>query len=168
MSDTVIETGTIQTKIPSRLDRLPWARFHWMVIVGLGTAWVLDGLEVTIVGTVSSRMTEAGGSITISTAQIGVAGSVYVGGACLGALFFGQLTDRFGRKRLFMLTLGLYLIATAATAGSFNACPVLRAGRVQPGDDHGRCRGPGETGRLEHLRPRRRGRLDVSASRRWR
>ena len=121
MSDTAVETGTIRTKIPSRLDRLPWSRFHRMVVVGLGTAWILDGLEVTIVGTVSSRMTEAGSGITISTAQIGVAGSVYVAGACLGALFFGQLTDRFGRKRLFMLTLGLYLIATAATAASFDA-----------------------------------------------
>lgn len=121
MGDTAVETGTIRTKIPSRLDRLPWSRFHRMVVVGLGTAWILDGLEVTIVGTVSSRMTEAGSGTNISAAQIGVAGSVYVTGACLGALFFGQLTDRFGRKRLFMLTLGLYLIATAATAASFNA-----------------------------------------------
>jgi MFS family permease len=121
MSDTAVETGTIRTKIPSRLDRLPWSRFHWLIILGLGTAWILDGLEVTIVGTVASRMTESGSGITISTAQIGTAGAIYVVGACSGALFFGQLTDRFGRKRLFMLTLGLYLIATAATAGAFNA-----------------------------------------------
>ena len=109
-----------QDKIPSRLDRLPWARFHWLIILGLGTAWILDGLEVTIVGTVGSRMTEAGSGISISTAQIGTAGAIYVAGACLGALFFGQLTDRFGRKKLFLWTLGLYLVATAATGASFS------------------------------------------------
>ncbi|MBO0776276.1 MAG: MFS transporter, partial [Actinobacteria bacterium] len=120
MSSTAIETGTIKTKIPSRLDRLPWARFHWRVLLGLGTAWILDGLEVTIVGTVAARMTEHGSGISISVSQIGTAGAIYVVGACLGALFFGQLTDRFGRKKLFLWTLGLYLVATAATAGSFN------------------------------------------------
>ena len=120
MSSAAVETGVIRTKIPSRLDRLPWARFHWLVVLGLGTAWILDGLEVTIVGTVASRMTEAGSGITISTAQIGTAGAIYVTGACLGALFFGQLTDRFGRKKLFLWTLGLYLVATAATGASFS------------------------------------------------
>ena len=114
-----VQTGTITTRIPARLDRLPWAKFHWLVILGLGTAWVLDGLEVTIVGTVASRMTEDGSGITISAGQIGLAGSIYVIGACLGALFFGQLTDRLGRKKLFLLTLGIYLVATAATALSF-------------------------------------------------
>ena len=115
-----VQTKTIRTKIPARLDRLPWARFHWLVVLGLGTAWVLDGLEVTIVGTMSSRMTESGSGITISPGQIGLAGSIYVVGACLGALFFGQLTDRFGRKKLFVWTLGLYLVATAATAFAFS------------------------------------------------
>src|SRR6185437_11586952 len=91
------------------------------IIVGLGTAWILDGLEVTIVGTVSSRMTEAGSGISISTAQIGTAAAFYVGGACLGALFFGQLTDRLGRKKLFLATLALYIVATVATAFSFTA-----------------------------------------------
>ena len=71
-------------------------------------------------GTVSSRMTKAGSGISISTAQIGTAGAIYVAGACLGALFFGQLTDRFGRKKLFLWTLGLYLVATAATGASFS------------------------------------------------
>ncbi|MDO8106978.1 MFS transporter [Isoptericola sp. b441] len=117
MSD--VATGTITTKIPGRLDRLPWSRFHWLIILGLGTAWILDGLEVTIVGTVSSRMTESGSGITIDAAQIGLAGGIYVIGACIGALFFGQLTDRFGRKKLFVWTLALYLVATAATAFAF-------------------------------------------------
>ncbi len=116
---TVVHTGTIRTAIPARLDRLPWSRFHWLVVVGLGTVWILDGLEVTIVGAIASRMTEHGSGIAISTSQIGTAAALYITGACLGALFFGQLTDRFGRKKLFMLTLGLYIVATAATAFAF-------------------------------------------------
>jgi MFS family permease len=112
---------TIETAIPARLDRLPWARFHWLVVIGLGTVWILDGLEVTIVGAIAPRLTEKGSGIVISTAQIGTAAAVYVAGACVGALFFGQLTDRFGRKRLFLITLGLYIAATLATAASWTA-----------------------------------------------
>jgi MFS family permease len=111
--------GTIVTQVPARLDRLPWSRFHWRIVAGLGTVWILDGLEVTIVGAVASRMTEAGSGINLTSADIGTAAAIYVAGACLGALFFGQLTDRYGRKRLFMATLALYIIATVATAFSF-------------------------------------------------
>ncbi len=118
VSDAV-KTGTIETNIPARLDRLPWTRFHWLVVIGLGTVWVLDGLEVTLVGSVASRLTEDGSGIDIGVGQIGTAAAFYVAGACLGALFFGQLTDRFGRKRLFMVSLGIYLVATTATAFSF-------------------------------------------------
>ncbi len=114
-----VQTETIRTAVPARLDRLPWSRFHWLVVIGLGTVWILDGLEVTIVGSIGSRLTEHGSGISISTSQIGIAGAVYVLGACLGALFFGQLTDRFGRKKLFMITLALYIIATGATAFAF-------------------------------------------------
>ena len=88
--------------IPARLDRLPWARFHWLIVIGLGTVWVLDGLEVTIVGAIASRLTESGSGIKLDASMIGTAAAFYVGGACLGALFFGQLTDRFGRKKLFL------------------------------------------------------------------
>jgi MFS family permease len=116
-----VETGRIETNIPARLDRLPWARFHWMVVIGLGTVWILDGLEVTIVGAIAPRLTEGGSGIAITTAQIGTAAAVYVAGACAGALFFGQLTDRFGRKKLFLLTLGVYILATLATAASWTA-----------------------------------------------
>lgn len=116
---TQVQTGVIQTQVPARLDRLPWSRFHWMVVIGLGTAWILDGLEVTMVGTVAARMTEPGSGIAINAAQIGLAGGIYVIGACTGALFFGQLTDRFGRKKLFMITLAIYLAATGATALAF-------------------------------------------------
>src|SRR5258706_2112861 len=118
---TDLQTGTTRTDVPARLDRLPWARFHWMVVIGLGTVWILDGLEVTIVGSIAPRMTEAGSGIAISTAQIGTAAAVYVAGARAGALFFGQLTDRFGRKKLFLITLGVYIAATLATAASWTA-----------------------------------------------
>ncbi len=107
---------TIETDIPARLDRLPWSRFHWLVLTGLGTVWILDGLEVTIVGSIGSRLTEKGSGIAMTAGSIGTAAAIYVAGACLGALFFGQLTDRFGRKRLFLITLGVYFVATAATA----------------------------------------------------
>ena len=116
-----VQTGTIETNIPSRLDRLPWVKFHWLVVIGLGTVWILDGLEVTIVGSIAPRMTEHGSGIALNAAQVGTAAAVYVGGACIGALFFGQLTDRFGRKKLFLLTLGLYIVATGATAFAFSA-----------------------------------------------
>lgn len=116
---TDVQTATITTQVPARLDRLPWSRFHWRVIVGLGGVWILDGLEVTMVGNVAARLTEPGSGITISAGQIGVAAACYIAGACTGALFFGQLTDRFGRRKLFVLTLVIYLSATAATAFSF-------------------------------------------------
>ncbi len=110
------QPDVIETDIPGRLDRLPWARFHWLVLAGLGTVWILDGLEVTIVGSIASRLTEKGSGISLGAGSIGTAAAVYVAGACVGALFFGQLTDRFGRKKLFTITLGVYFVATAATA----------------------------------------------------
>ena len=117
---TGVQTGTIQTNIPARMDRLPWSRWHWLVVLGLGTVWILDGLEVTIVGSIASRLTEKGSGISITESQIGIAAGVYVAGACLGALFFGYLTDRLGRKKLFMVTLAVYLVATVLTAFSMN------------------------------------------------
>jgi MFS family permease len=116
---TGVHLGTIRTQIPARLDRLPWSRFHWHVVAGLGTVWILDGLEVTIVGSIGARLTEHGSGISITPGGIGAAASIYVAGACLGALFFGQLTDRFGRKNLMMITLSVYILATVLTAFSF-------------------------------------------------
>ena len=104
MSDGA-QTATIETRIPARLDRLPWARFHWSVVIGLGTVWILDGLEVTIVGFLAPTLVEPGSGIELSEWHISLAAAIYVAGACFGALFFGQLTDRFGRKRLFLITL---------------------------------------------------------------
>ncbi len=121
MSEADAHTGTIETRIPARLDRLPWSKFHWLIVIGLGTVWILDGLEVTIVGSIGDRLTESGSGITLDASQIGTAAAFYVAGACCGALFFGQLTDRFGRKKLFLVTLAVYIVATVATAFSFTA-----------------------------------------------
>ncbi|MGH8894077.1 MAG: MFS transporter, partial [Actinomycetes bacterium] len=98
------------------MDRLPWSRWHWLVVLGLGTVWILDGLEVTIVGSIAGRLTEKGSGLELAESQIGIAAGVYVAGACLGALFFGYLADRIGRKKLFIITLAVYLVATVATA----------------------------------------------------
>jgi len=115
-----VETGRITTDIPARLDRLPWARWHWLVVIGLGTVWILDGLEVTIVGSMSDALANPSTGLGMSSYQVGMAGAVYVAGACLGALFFGQLTDRLGRKKLFLITLAVYTVATVLTAFSMN------------------------------------------------
>ncbi|MGW3277300.1 MFS transporter [Nocardia rhamnosiphila] len=112
---------TVRTRIPARLDRLPWARWHWMIVVGLGAVWIIDGFEVTVVGSVATRLSEPDSGLAISSAQVsGLAAAMYVAGACIGALVFGRLTDRYGRKKLFIVTLVVYLVATAMTAFSFS------------------------------------------------
>ena len=90
--------------VPARLDRLPWSRWHWRVVIALGVAWVLDGLEVTLVGSLGGVL-ERPDTLGLTATQIGWAGSLYIGGAVIGALVFGRLTDRLGRKRLFLITL---------------------------------------------------------------
>src|SRR4051812_28328120 len=126
---------TIETAIPARMDRLPWSRWHWMVVCGLGTVWVLDGLAVTIVGAIGGRLTEKGAGLELTASQVGAAGSAYILGACLGALYFGRLADRIGRKRLFMLTLCIFLAGSVLTAFSmsfawFIACRVITGAGV--------------------------------------
>src|SRR4051795_5392993 len=108
-------SDTVSTRIPARMDRLPWTAWHWRMIIALGTVWILDGLEVTIVGSISARLQEKD-TLGLTAYQATAQGSIYVAGACLGAIVFGILTDRLGRKRLFLWTLSLYLIATIATA----------------------------------------------------
>src|SRR3954449_3738878 len=109
----------ITTDIPARLDRLRWGRFHTLVVVALGITWILDGLEVTLAGAVSPALKESP-QLRFSNADVGLVSSAYLAGAVMGALFFGWLTDRLGRKRLFFITLVVYLLATAATALSWN------------------------------------------------
>src|ERR1700688_4030837 len=110
----------IATDIPARLDALPFGRFHLMVIAALGITWILDGLEVTLAGALSGELKQSS-ALALSNAQVGLAGSCYLAGAVLGAIFFGWLTDRLGRKKLFTITLAIYLLATAATGLSWDA-----------------------------------------------
>ncbi len=156
-----VETGRITTDVPARMDRLPWSRFHWMVVVGLGTVWILDGIEVTIVGSLSDALKDPNTGLGLTSSDIGLAGAVYVAGACIGALFFGQLTDRFGRKKLFLLTLAVYTIATVLTAFSMNVAWYLAA-RFLTGAGIG-----GEyaaiNSAIDELIPKKyRGRIDIS------
>ena len=109
----------VTTNIPFRLDRLPWARWHWMIVIGLGITWILDGLEVTIVGTMGPTLTSKDG-LGLTDTQAGYAATTYLVGACAGALVFGYLTDTFGRKKLFLITLVWYLVSTLLTAFSWN------------------------------------------------
>src|SRR5262245_19342127 len=109
----------VETDIPSRLDRLPWGRFHTLVIAALGITWILDGLEVTLAGSIAGALKESA-TLRFSNTDIGLASSAYLAGAVLGAMFFGWLTDRLGRKKLFFITLAVYLCSTAATALSWN------------------------------------------------
>jgi len=120
MTDTSADTGRIvETDIPERLDRLPWGRFHTLVVVALGVTWALDGLEVTLAGTLAGALRDSP-VLRFSNTQIGLASSAYLAGAVLGGLGFGWLTDVLGRRKLFFVTLALYIAATAATAFSWD------------------------------------------------
>jgi MFS family permease len=109
----------VVTDIPARLDRLAWNRFHTLIIFALGITWILDGLEVTLAGAVSGALKDSP-ALRFTNTDIGIAGTSYLLGAVLGALGFGWATDRLGRKKLFFITLAVYLVATAATAFSWN------------------------------------------------
>src|SRR3977135_1996186 len=100
------------TDVPARLDRLPWSAFHRLVVVALGITWILDGLEVTFAGSLGTAV-QTRPRLQLTGEQVGLTGSAYLAGAVLGSLFFGHLTDRLGRKKLFSVTLGVYLVTPA-------------------------------------------------------
>jgi MFS family permease len=107
MATAATEGGAVRSLIPVRMDRLPWARFHWLVVFGLGTAWILDGLEIQLVASAGYQHT-----LHMSSTQVGFTGTIYLVGQVVGALFFGRLTDTWGRKRLFVITLAIYLVGS--------------------------------------------------------
>jgi MFS family permease len=119
MSSKIDSPPIVESDIPARLDRLPWSRWHWLVVIALGITWVLDGLEVTLAGALGGVLKRPD-TLGLSDAQVGASATAYLIGAVAGALLFGYATDRLGRKRLFTITLLLYLVATALTACSWN------------------------------------------------
>ncbi|HKF21044.1 MAG TPA: MFS transporter [Candidatus Angelobacter sp.] len=112
-------SSVVESDIPARLDRLPWSGWHWLVVTALGITWVLDGLEVTLAGAVGGVLRQSD-TLGLTDAQVGASGTAYLLGAVIGAIFFGYATDRLGRKRLFTITLLVYLVATALTGLSWN------------------------------------------------
>jgi MFS family permease len=153
---------TVTSDVPARLDRLPWARFHWIVIVALGITWVLDGLEVTLAGSLAGALRESP-SLHFSATEVGIASSFYVAGAVTGALFFGWLTDRLGRKRLFSVTLLLYLLAAAGTAFTWNL-PGYALMRFLTGAGIGGEFSAINSAIQELIPPRFRGRTDITVN----
>jgi MFS family permease len=113
------KSRVFRSDVPARLDRLPWSRWHWMVVAALGITWIIDGLEVTMIASFSAVLQEPG-SLHFSGTEIGLLNTAYLAGAVIGALVFGYLTDRLGRKKLFTVTLGLYLVSALLTAFSWD------------------------------------------------
>ncbi len=120
MSDASAVGNAVESRIPSRMDRLPWARWHWYVVLALGVTWILDGLEVTKVSNIAGVLVTPESGLAFTEGQIGLAAGIYIAGACTGSIFFSYLTDRFGRKKLFLITLAVYLIFSFLTAFSWN------------------------------------------------
>src|SRR3989442_2938030 len=110
---------TIESYVPARLDRMPWSRLHWLIVISLGATWILDGLEVTLAGSLGGILTRRE-TLALTDTEIGASATFYLTGAVIGALLFGYGTDRFGRKKLFFITVAVYLIGTALSAFSWN------------------------------------------------
>ena len=120
MTSVSADAGTIRSTIPARIDRLPWSRFHTRMVVALGVAWVLDGLEITVASAVAAVLNTKA-TLGLSPTLVGAIATVYLGGEVVGALLFGRLSDRLGRRNLFMVTLGVYLVGSGLTAATFGA-----------------------------------------------
>jgi MFS family permease len=116
---TMANDETIESYVPARLDRLPWSSWHWLIVIALGATWILDGLEVTLAGALGGILTRPE-TLGLTPARVGASATCYLAGAVLGALLFGYGTDRFGRKKLFFITVAVYLIGTALSAFSWN------------------------------------------------
>ena len=116
---TVAKDETIESYVPARLDGLPWSQWHWLIVVSLGATWILDGLEVTLAGALGGILTRPE-TLGLTPARVGATATTYLAGAVLGALLFGYGADRFGRKKLFFITVAVYLIGTALSAFSWN------------------------------------------------
>src|SRR3954451_21150320 len=111
--------GAIRSLIPARIDRLPWSPFHTRMVIALGVAWILDGLEITVASAVVATLTKPE-TLALSSTEAGLIATVYLAGEVVGALFFGRLSDKLGRKRLFIITLAVYLIGSGLTALTLN------------------------------------------------
>ena len=109
----------IESYVPARLDRMPWSRWHWLIVVSLGAIWILDGLEVTLAGSLAGILTRTE-TLALTDTEVGASATCYLAGAVIGALLFGYGTDRFGRKKLFFITVAVYLIGTALSAFSWS------------------------------------------------
>src|SRR5258708_6482269 len=110
---------TIESYVPARLDRMPWSRWHWLIVISLGATWIFDGLEVTLAGSLGGILTRRE-TLGLTDTEVGATATFYLAGAVIGALLFGYGTDRFGRKKLFFITVAVYLIATGLTAFSWS------------------------------------------------
>src|ERR1043165_1749065 len=106
---------TIESYVPARLDALPWSSWHWLIVVSLGATWILDGLEVTLAGALGGILTRPE-TLGLTPARVGASAACYLGDAVIGALLFGCRTDRFGRKKLYLVTVAAYLTGTALSA----------------------------------------------------
>src|SRR5437879_3402516 len=115
----MFEGETIESYVPARLDRMPWSRWHWLIVISLGAIWILDGLEGILAGLLGGILTRSG-TLSLTAPEVGGSATCYLAGAVVGALLFGYGTDRFGRKKLFFITVAVYLVGTALSAFSCN------------------------------------------------
>ncbi|MGH3797033.1 MAG: MFS transporter [Pseudonocardiaceae bacterium] len=121
-TESHVAPGTVRSLIPARIDRLPWSPFHTRMVAALGVAWILDGLEITVASAVAAVLNKPD-TLNLSSTAVGLIATVYLAGEVVGALFFGRLSDKLGRRKLFMITLGVYLVGSGLTAFTLGSGP---------------------------------------------